>query len=150
MGVIVYGLGATLGTALACSAVSLRSFLSVPLWVVFIPAVLVWIACGVRGFEPEGMMGVGGISLVGGPLIASKIVGLPLAAAERWAVGFNVIRNSLATTLGAAAAVLMSRCWGRRSAGPGERCSSGSRVATAMRACQPHCWVIFLLLTCFC
>jgi hypothetical protein len=99
MGVIVYGLGATLGTALACSAVSLRSFLSVPLWVVFIPAVLVWIACGVRGFEPEGMMGVGGISLVGGPLIASKIVGLPLAAAERWAVGFNVIRNSLATTL---------------------------------------------------
>lgn len=99
MGVLVYGLAATLGTALACSAVSLRSFLAVPLWVVFIPVVLAWIACGMRGFEPEGMMGVGGISLAGGPLIAAKIVGLPLAADERWAVGFSVIRNSLATTL---------------------------------------------------
>ncbi len=99
MVVLLYGAGAMLGSALACSAVSLRSFLGVPVWVVFIPVVLAWIACGMRGFEPEGMMGAGGISLVGGPLIASWVVGLPLAAVERWAVGFNVLRNSLVTTL---------------------------------------------------
>ena len=97
--VILYGIVAAVGDAVACAAVSLKSFLVVPIWVPFVPAALAWIAAGIRGIKAEGLIGVGAISLIGGPILAARMISLPMSVDDRMAVGFSTIRQALAISL---------------------------------------------------
>lgn len=96
---IAYGLIGAVTDGVACAAISLKSFLSMPIWVPFVPAALAWIATGMRGIKPEGLVWVGTISLIGGPLIAAKAVAMPMSVAESMAVSFSTIRQALAISL---------------------------------------------------
>lgn len=97
--VILYGIIAAVGDGVACAAVSLKSFLAIPIWIPFVPAALAWVAAGIRGIKAEGLIGIGAISLVGGPILAARIVSLPMSVEDRMAVGFSTIRQSLAISL---------------------------------------------------
>lgn len=97
--VVAYGVAAAVCDCVACAAVSLQSFLNVPAWVAFLPCAVAWIAAGVRGISPEGLIGVGAISLVGGPILAARVVSLPMQPGEAMAVAFNSIRQGLTTSL---------------------------------------------------
>ena len=103
---VAYGIVAAVADGVACAAVSLKSFLSIPIWVSFVPVALAWIAAGIRGLKPEDLIGVGAISLVGGPIIAVKLVSLPVSAEESMAIGFSTIRQSLAISL----AIMLPLC----------------------------------------
>ena len=96
---VTYGIIAAIGDATACAAVSLKSFLTVPIWVPFLPATLAWIAAGIRGMKHESMIGVGAISLIGGPMIAAMMVSLPMPLEDRMAASFSTIRHSLAISI---------------------------------------------------
>jgi len=97
--VIIYGIIAAIGDGVACAAISLKSFLVIPIWLTFVPAALAWMAAGMQGIKPEGLIGVGTISLVGGPTIAIMMVVLPMAIEDRMAIGFSTIRQTLAVSL---------------------------------------------------
>ncbi|MGB4338535.1 MAG: hypothetical protein WBK10_08190 [Bacillota bacterium] len=97
--VLAFGIGAMLCCAVACAALSARSFLTLPVWVPFLPVALAWFACGLRGMTPERLLGTAAISIVGAPILAAWIVSLPVPAEEEWAVAFSVIRHSMAVVI---------------------------------------------------
>jgi hypothetical protein len=97
--VLTYGLIGAITDGVACAAISLKSFLSIPIWIPFLPAALAWIAAGMRGIKPEGLIWVGAISLIGGPIIAAKAVAMPMSSAESMAANFSTIRQALAISL---------------------------------------------------
>lgn len=97
--VSTYGLIGAITDGVACAAVSLKSFLPVPIWIPFLPAALAWIAAGMRGIKPEGLLGVGAISLIGGPIIATKIVAVPMPVTDSMVASFSTIRQALALSL---------------------------------------------------
>lgn len=104
--VIFYSIIAIIANGVACAAMSIKSFMAIPIWLPFVPVALIWLAGGIRGLRPEGLIAVGAMSLVGGPALASLLLSLPASAAESTAIVFSTIRQSLAISI----AIMLPLC----------------------------------------